>query len=311
MDESVILQHSCQETWCCIVNFAQIKSQRRRSQRLTQSIPLIVRGIDILGQPFEERTSTLVVNFHGCRYASKHHLPANAWVTLEVTHGSEFHSVRARIAWVQRPQTIRDFFQVAVELESAANIWGLELPQEDGVMERMPIQPFEEISEPQKVWDETTSPEMHPPAISGIEDNIAPTLSNVSLHAEGDPTFRIRLQEPAAGENPLLRDLSSELHRQAKQAVESAAAEATERIRRAAEEAEQKKSAAAEEFFQKWKEEFDRAQGAAREDFSADLAARQSEFLTSLTLKFEEGFREAQRLIQELDEKAQNARAET
>ncbi len=31
--------------------------------------------------------------------------------------------MRARVAWVQRPHSIREFFQVAVELERPTNVW--------------------------------------------------------------------------------------------------------------------------------------------------------------------------------------------
>ena len=101
-------------------------SQRRRSERLSKSVPLIVRGIDLLGQPFEERTSTVALNLHGCRYSSKHHLPKNTWVTLEMPQLEQRRNVRARVAWIQRPHSVREFFQIAVELESSGNIWGVE-----------------------------------------------------------------------------------------------------------------------------------------------------------------------------------------
>jgi hypothetical protein len=103
------------------VNSAQSSRERRRSERLFEALPLIVRGTDLLGQPFEERTSTLAFNLHGCQYTSKHHLPRNSWVTLELP---DAHSnIRARVAWVQRPHSIREFFQVAVELERPTNVW--------------------------------------------------------------------------------------------------------------------------------------------------------------------------------------------
>jgi hypothetical protein len=113
------------------VESGRFQGQRRRSERISRSLPLVIRGIDLLGQPFEERTVTLTYNLHGCRYSSKHHLQPNAWVTLEVQQSGEIHSVRARVAWSQRPQSVRDFFQVAVELERPANIWGLDFPPED------------------------------------------------------------------------------------------------------------------------------------------------------------------------------------
>jgi hypothetical protein len=99
--------------------------ERRRSERVSESVPVVVRGTDLLGHPFEERTSTLTVNLQGCRYLSKHHLPRNSWISIEVPNGGQPHNVRARVAWIHRPHSIRDLFQVAVELEGAANIWGL------------------------------------------------------------------------------------------------------------------------------------------------------------------------------------------
>ncbi len=105
--------------------------ERRRSKRVSESVPLVVRGVDLLGHPFEERTATLTLNLQGCRYFSKHHLPRNSWISIEVANGDERRNVRARVAWIHRPHSIRDLFQVAVELEGAANIWGLESPPDD------------------------------------------------------------------------------------------------------------------------------------------------------------------------------------
>lgn len=99
--------------------------ERRRSHRISESVPLIVRGVDLLGHAFEERTSTLTLNLQGCRYFSKHHLPRNSWISIEVVNDAKHRNVRARVAWIHRPHSIRDLFQVAVELEKSTNIWGL------------------------------------------------------------------------------------------------------------------------------------------------------------------------------------------
>ncbi len=86
------------------VDFTQPSTERRRSERVSDSLPLIVRGVDLLGQAFEERTTTLALNLHGCRYASKHHLPKNTWVTLELPQSAERRNVRARVTWIHRPR---------------------------------------------------------------------------------------------------------------------------------------------------------------------------------------------------------------
>jgi len=46
--------------------------RKRRSTRIVQAVPLVVTGVDALGRPFVERTSSLIINCHGCRYQSKH-----------------------------------------------------------------------------------------------------------------------------------------------------------------------------------------------------------------------------------------------
>ena len=108
--------------------------RKRRSTRIMQAVPLAVTGVDALGRPFTERTSTLIINCHGCRYQSKHYVLKNMWVTLEVPHpesGQAPRTVRGRVAWIQRPRTVRQLFQVALELETPGNTWGIAFPPPD------------------------------------------------------------------------------------------------------------------------------------------------------------------------------------
>src|SRR6201984_3058729 len=108
--------------------------RKRRSTRIVQAVPLTVVGVDALGRPFSERTSTLIINCHGCRYQSKHYVLKNMWVTMEVPHqeaGRPARTVRARVMWIQRPRTVRELFQVGVELEVSGNFWGIAFPPSD------------------------------------------------------------------------------------------------------------------------------------------------------------------------------------
>ncbi|MBV8514784.1 MAG: hypothetical protein JO260_05755, partial [Acidobacteria bacterium] len=108
--------------------------RKRRSTRIVQAVPLQVTGVDALGRPFIERTSSLILNCHGCRYQSKHYVLKNMWVKLEVPHpqeGEPPRTVRGRVAWIQRPRTVRQLFQVALELEAPGNVWGIAFPPED------------------------------------------------------------------------------------------------------------------------------------------------------------------------------------
>src|SRR6267154_2419810 len=108
--------------------------RKRRSTRIVQAVPLQVTGVDALGRPFAERTYTLIINCHGCRYQSKHYVLKNMWVNLEVPHPEQGHPprrVRGKVAWIQRPRTVRQLFQVALELELPGNVWGIGFPPED------------------------------------------------------------------------------------------------------------------------------------------------------------------------------------
>src|SRR5438128_2049338 len=108
--------------------------RKRRSTRIVQAVPLVVTGVDALGRPFVERTSSLIINCHGCRYQSKHYVLKNMWVTMEIPHpetGQPPRTVRGRVAWIQRPRTVRQLFQVALELEVSGNVWGIGFPPED------------------------------------------------------------------------------------------------------------------------------------------------------------------------------------
>src|SRR5215475_15112187 len=113
---------------------ASTELRKRRSTRIVQAVPLVVTGVDALGRPFMERTSSLIINCHGARYQSKHYVLKNMWVKLEIPHpesGQAPRSVRGRVAWIQRPRTVRQLFQVALELEIPGNVWGIAFPPED------------------------------------------------------------------------------------------------------------------------------------------------------------------------------------
>src|SRR6266403_978114 len=168
--------------------------RKRRSSRIVQAVPLIVSGVDALGRPFQERTSSLIINCHGCRYQSKHYVLKNMWVTLEIPHaeaGQPPRQVRGRVAWIQRPRTVRQLFQVALELELPGNVWGIGFPPEDwgnfaltagarnhAIKDQDIILPLPEKSQEKLAGARSSvEPELPPPAI-GTD----------SLHAIPSPT---------------------------------------------------------------------------------------------------------------------------
>ena len=292
------------------VDSIQPITERRRSERVSDSLPLIVRGVDLLGQAFEERTTTLALNLHGCRYASKHHLPKNTWVTLELPQSAERRNVRARVSWIQRPHSVREFFQIAAELESPENLWGLESPPQSWALvaasyDSQTIFPAETKLQPAEAYELAV-----PKTFATYMGKLMNDMKNASPGMPEGESAGPFVFTPAT-DSPLLRELRAELEREATRAVETAASRAQEKIQEAAEEIERRRSATAEEFFRRLKEETEQVQTGAREQFSDQLKARQKEFLRELKSEFEENFSQARELMAELDRKTQALRAET
>jgi len=290
------------------VDSSQPSTERRRSERVVDSLPLIVRGIDLLGQPFEERTATLAFNLHGCRYASKYHLPKNTWVTLELPQSPQRRNVRARVAWIQRPRSVRELFQIGVELETAANLWSLEFPPENWTVvaatlaarAALPSEPAVPIGEE---LDATV-----PKILTTMGKQMSESKSEAFGTPEGESAAPF-VFTPAA-DSPLLRELRVELEREAAKAVDAAASQAREKIEGAVQELDERRSALAEESLRRWKEEFEQAAGAAEMRFAGQLGARQDDLLARLRDEFEENFSRARELMADLDRQARALRAE-
>jgi len=253
--------------------------ERRRSERVMQSMPVIVRGIDLLGQPFEERSSTLDLNLHGCRYASKYHLPKNSWVTLEIAHGTQRDNVRARVAWVQRPRSVRELFQIAVELESAGNFWALETMPGDWNRASASTRPAAD----ERSADQSTD--------SIAKGKLADMNSgNAEMGFASESAF---VPEPAMAEdNPLLREWRAEMERHAAVTMEQAAANAIGQIRGTL-------------------EEFERERANAGVALSSEIAAKQQSLLEELRFEIDRDLRGVRELVHELDHKAEGLRAES
>jgi hypothetical protein len=109
-------------------------AEKRRSARLLHSVPIIVTGVDALGQPFKESTATVMVSCTGCKYRSTHYVPKSSAVTVEINESVPPRSrriLKARVVWVQRPSNYRDQFHIAVEFDVPGNVWGITSPPEN------------------------------------------------------------------------------------------------------------------------------------------------------------------------------------
>jgi len=234
---------------------ANTELRKRRSTRIVQAVPLVVTGVDALGRPFVERTSSLIINCHGCRYQSKHYVLKNMWVTLEIPHpetGQLPRKVRGRVAWIQRPRTVRQLFQVALELEVSGNVWGIAFPPEDWFVFPGGTQDMTKVD---------TDLEAPPLPASAPESEIAPPLTEAELPtANGSDNLRVfpSVASPTDASLQLARQVAR-LVADAKQQIQAATREA----------ATQAVSAERRVSFEEWEQSF-----AARRAEITDEASR-------------------------------------
>lgn len=297
-------------------------TQRRRSERISGSLPLSIHGTDLLGQPFSERATTVNFNLHGCRYASRHQLPKNSWITVETPLQAGGQAVRARVVWIQKPHSIRDYFQVAVEMESPTNIWGVETPpmdweREDEGKERaaraiveIEVQARSE-QEPrslpanlanyiQELVTHMTNefPAEFPASSFAVE--ISPTASEEPNEEPANVSQKVGGEE--AGDPPLLRSVSEEIKRRAKEAVESAAAKARGTL-------EESFRAMAERIGKLHEEQLAHA-GTIFDQRKAEISAQEKESAVAIRAEMEERLSGARSLLSEMDAAVRDLHAE-
>lgn len=144
--------------------------QKRRSSRIEKAIPLAVQGVDASRAPFREEVTTLAISCHGCTCQMKHEVLPGSLVVLEVgQRGSSEGPARARVKWIEKLATPTDApYGIAVEFESAGNIWGISSPPEDWLPAREnraaePVNPGRELrlvtrTEPQTITVRSAAP---------------------------------------------------------------------------------------------------------------------------------------------------------
>ena len=108
--------------------------EKRRSIRIDQTILLTVRGMDAFRAPYVEMVPTLILSCHGCRYRSKHEVILGNLVLLELGGPKQvgLDSTQARVKWLKETKVGEErIWDVAVELETPGNFWGVASPPED------------------------------------------------------------------------------------------------------------------------------------------------------------------------------------
>jgi hypothetical protein len=106
----------------------------RRGTRILAPVRLKIIGQSRVGTQHIELTSAVTVNCHGCLCLSRYEYPRNSSMTLEVSNlqtGRKSAPVLAKVRFIRLPGNPRELYSVGVELETPANIWGVESVPED------------------------------------------------------------------------------------------------------------------------------------------------------------------------------------
>jgi hypothetical protein len=95
--------------------------RNRRTSRLQLSIPVEISYTDRNGEPRLERTHTLVIDRHGARIATRAFHQTGAMMHVAIPHLGR--SAHCRVVWCSAPAN--GIFEVGVEMDADANIWGV------------------------------------------------------------------------------------------------------------------------------------------------------------------------------------------
>jgi hypothetical protein len=107
---------------------------KRRSTRVVQAMPIKVHGVDALSEAFTERTSTVMVSCHGCKYQSRHYVTKGSIVTVEIPRrnpNAPERIITGNVIWVQRPSHARELLHIGLEFEVPGNVWDIPEAPED------------------------------------------------------------------------------------------------------------------------------------------------------------------------------------
>jgi hypothetical protein len=172
--------------------------QNRRSTRLSLSISVVMAGVDAEGKEFSESVRTLVINKHGAKILTKHHLTIGTDVVL--MNRALGTVAKASVAWLGVKHHEGELHQVGLQLHEAQNVWGIEFPPDDW-------QSLMEESEPAPALE--SIPAVEPPGAVGAE-------TQVSSLAGEEITIRLlqELQESADAHVLEFQDRVKELTQQ-------------------------------------------------------------------------------------------------
>lgn len=305
--------------------------QRRRSTRIVQTVPITVSGTDALGQPFKERTSALVINCHGCKYQSKHYVLKNHAVTLEIPHpeaGQPARTLAAKVVWVQRPRTVHELFQVAVQIEVPGNVWGVAFPPEDWFPypeEAAPSIPAPPPPAPPEAKAEPSQPASLPPskvrmlpgpaapsaeALASVEKQIAKMIAEARGQIQ-DAAREAASSSVAAETGKLLREVEAQLRNAARKTVDTVSAQhLDEAVQRAVERIDQSRLQANGTLREKWQADFDSMAGQAGQTLAERFKQSEQELRKRFREHLDQGIAAATARLSEIEKHMEALRTE-
>ncbi len=102
---------------------------KRRSSRVDFVTPMIFIGRDVSGEAFREETETITVNLHGAKFQTRHEVLIGMQVGVE--NPRDGNVGKAICVWVGAPKPGEETHEIAIQLLTPGNIWGMENPPED------------------------------------------------------------------------------------------------------------------------------------------------------------------------------------
>jgi hypothetical protein len=300
-------------------------ASKRRSTRIVQAVPIVVTGTDALGQPFKERTSTLIINCHGFKYQSKHYVLKNSWLEVEIPQpepGASPRLVRGIVTFVQRPRTVRELFQLGVEFEAPGNVWGIAFPPDDwfsveaaepaAAAKPAPAAPAPVLVQPPSKAAPTSARSVIPDRVMAeLPVSIARQIS--AMIADAQKQFQQSAREAissalASETERLFQDINAQMRAAAEKAVQAAAEEHSEKaFQRMVGRLEEAQQANLNESKAAWSREVESGLHTATQRFLAQLEAAASGLQADWLQRIRADFEDAARRLADAEQKLASA----
>jgi hypothetical protein len=296
-----------------------VAAESRRSTRIEKSLPLIVLGRNRMGEPFMERTVSVSLNMHGCRYSSRHDYAVGTWITLQlvglISSEEKPATVRAVVRSVRPPGSLRELPQVGVELETPANVWGIAPPPADWT----------------SLQETNTSTAQATAAIAPVQEsatknvglgeipmNSEPRMTDVATFPSPSPAasrppapkFPEAVQPPRAVVTPdrLISALQGRLQQEADKAVQTAAAkQVKDAIREALSSIDDARRSSVREVQELFPKSIEAMKLSLKEESAAEMAAQWKTDIEMYRGRAEEMARSLEKQAEELRRELANA----